>query len=313
MKNNPEEIALAIEKINALQEKGTREIDIARLENITKDIEHLYESVPSESKAAVANSLGLAYRRLGERGNRDVLRQAIVSFENGLKFTAQNSEPDQHAQDTLFVELRNNIAITYIRMFELEKDEEYLNKAEARLNECVRYIDESQTLKESQDNALKSNVYNNVGNLWKQRYASSQDPLSAKKALENYTIAENFSPEKSAPYFWATIQKNKGEIKYLLSREDKDDTRIREGIVHCLDSLRYRDRVSAPYQWLKSIAVLFDLALLSPQILAEEPEYRGKITSVVEGFLLIEESLEHKNYKPLKEKYQQMKTALANL
>jgi tetratricopeptide (TPR) repeat protein len=294
MTNSIHQTALLVEKINVLQEAGAREIDTKELESITKEIEQLYKSVSSESKAAVANSLGLAYRRLGERGNTAVLKQALAVFENGIP----------SATDTILVELHSNMAITYIRLFEFKKDEEYLNKAEASLNECVRLLENQE------GQVLKASVYNNAGNLWKQYYTSSQDPLDAEKALQYYALAEGFSSEKDAPYFWATIQKNKGEVKYFLSKTDKDPTRILEGVLHCLDSLQYRDRVSAPYQWLKSVEVLFDLVLLSPENFIKESEYKERIVTVVTEFTLVEHTLEQANYKSFKEKSQQVKGIL---
>lgn len=313
MNKFPAEITTVLEKIDALQESEAREINTEKLATLTEEIELLYKSVPPESKASVVNSLGLAYRRLGERGDISLLKKAIFSFESGIPLVIQHPLTSTLSADVLLVELQNNMSITYIRMFELEKDEKHLDKAEISLNKCVDIANESPFFQESNQQVLKSNIYNNLGNLFKQRYTLSQDVSHGEKSLQQYAIAENFSPEKDQPYFWATIQKNKGEIKYQLSKKTPDDTYTLGAIFDCFESLRYRNRVDAPYQWLKSIEVLFNLILLQPNVLTKELEYREKVSSIIEELSAMHQTLEHKSYEPLKEKYSQVRMALLNL
>ena len=252
---------------DALQEKWTRSIDISGLKSTTKIIEKLYSVTPEKSKSFIANSLGLAYRRIGERGDVSTLNKAINVFNTGIFASSQGMlfEDGFSSLDTILADLNNNSAITYIRLFEITGDSEYLNNAESKLYRCLKILEKSTAFSDPRNCMIAPNIFNNLGNLWKQRYKLENNPLNFNEACQFYSKAENAWSELNFPYFWAVVQKNKGDIKYIKAKYEQSNSLLQEALNHCVDSLRYRKFEASSHQWAKSIEIMLEILLSSKE------------------------------------------------
>ena len=265
----PKNYLKVIEDILQTQGKG---LDKTHLQTGIKVLEKLAKTAPQKWQAALMNALGLSYRRLGERGDARLLHKAINFLERAQR---------KNVSQSLIVEMSNNIAISHIRLFELGEGSTHLDIAEKKLKECLLIMEKDQELRDTTNVLLRPNVFNNLGNVWKERSLFSQDKGAILEALRYYRLAERQWTKKDFSYFWATVQKNKAESKYILSTLTKDGEYVTSGLRDVFASMKYRDVKNAPYQWAKSASIALDLFLLIPRRLAREKKLAEKMKAIV--------------------------------
>lgn len=233
------------------QEIFSRDTDLNSLREVVSTLEKIYTNVGDVIKPSMANSLGLAYRRLGERTNISYLKDAIRIFKEGLEVKTCNK--------STAIELKDQMAIAHIRIFEFNKDEAELNYAVKLLNECLSSLEEPMDPK---DYRLKPRILNNLGNIYKQRTLVFNDIKSASKAITIYEEAEQYWNKKDAKYDWALLRKNIAETKYALGKLTNDNKILFEALNDCIKSTQYRNLKNSPYQWGKTIKIVFSIILL---------------------------------------------------
>lgn len=114
------------------QEIFTRDVDLRGLSEAVITLTTMYKTSKNPIKSAMANSLGLAYRRLGERTGVKDLQNAIDVLKEGLELN--------RGDEIMQIELKDQLAITYIRIFEFNHDEVNLYDAEEALKECLELL-----------------------------------------------------------------------------------------------------------------------------------------------------------------------------
>lgn len=237
------------------QEIFSRDIDINSLHNVVSKFDNIFNNVNEVVKPAMAISLGLAYRRLGERTNIAYLEKAISIFKKGLDLEKGNKK--------INVELKDQMAIAHIRIFEFNKDEKQLNIAEGLLKDCLILLEGPM---DPRDSRLKPRVLNNLGNIYKQRALIFKDIISATKAISCYDEAEKSWNKKDAKYDWALLRKNLAETKYALGKITNDTKMLLEALSDSIQSIKYRNLKNSPYQWGKTVKVIFLIAILLDEL-----------------------------------------------
>ncbi len=242
---------------NIFQEICSREIDIKDLDEQMFLLHDLYVKASIETKPLMANSLGLAYRRLGERAGIELLQKAISMFDEGLEYNSDNPVTE--------VELKDQKAITHIRIFEFNKNIVELIEAKTLLDEAIELFP---SIKDSRDSRLKPRVLNNLGNVYKQMALCLElhKEKNAQHAIDCYVKAEKFWNEPNAKYEWALLQKNKGEAKYALAKVNLDTNILIDALQDCSLSTKYRTLENSPYQWGKSVDVVFQIVLFLEEL-----------------------------------------------
>jgi len=235
---------------NIFQEVCSRDVNLNNLENAVATLEAIYNSANLEIKPSMANSLGLAYRRLGERTDIEYLEKAITMFDEGLILNTNDV--------TLEIQLKDQKAITYIRLFESTLNEVHLVKAEKLLQEC---LEQFQFMNDPRNFILKPRVLNNLGNVFKQKALKFKDIRSASTAITYYEDAEKLWTENDYGYEWSLLRKNIGETKFALGRISKDSDLLIAALEDCIASMKYRNLKNSPYQWAKSMDILFAIVV----------------------------------------------------
>jgi len=151
------------------------------------------------------------------------------------------------------------MAIAHIRIFEVNKDEEQLTIADRLLNDCLKMLEGPM---DPRDYRLKPRVLNNAGNSYKQRTLVLKNLQSAKKAIAYYEEAAKYWNEKDASYDWALVRKNIAETKYALGKLTNDSEILLEALSDCIHAIRYRNLKNSPYQWGKTVQVVFSIVIL---------------------------------------------------
>lgn len=253
---------------NVFQEICSRDTDIEGLKKAVQFIERIYQQSSEATKPSLCYSLGLAYRRLGERTGIEQLEKAISLFEEGLRRNDGNAN--------LEIQLKDHLAITLIRVFEFVHKEEYLANAELLLNECLKLLTE---IRDPRECMLRPRVLNNLGNVYKQRVLNFEDVLSAGKAISHYTEAENYWSEKNSSYEWGLLQKNIAETKLAVGKVLNDPALYLESLDYAMASMKYRDLKNSAYQWAKSSEILFSsvIALGKQHCRLIKPAIRKKL------------------------------------
>lgn len=236
------------------QEIFTRDINVKGLEEITASLENTYTNASDLIKPAMANSFGLANRRLGERRGIFFLNKAITIFNEGL---ACNTDK------IMEVELKDQMAITHIRIFELTHDKHELSLAEELLVQCLKLLQGPLSPKNYR---LKPRVLNNYGNVFKQRFLIFNEISCAGQAIKCYEEAEKYWNEKNANYDWALLRKNIAETKYALGKITRDEAKLLESILDSISSIKYRTFENSPYQWAKSVDIIFSAIIFLDQM-----------------------------------------------
>lgn len=233
------------------QEIFTRDIDLKSLSEVVSTLEKLYSEASEFIKPSMSLSLGLAYRRLGERTDTIYLRKAISIFQEGLELNRGDKKME--------IELKDQMATAHIRIFESKREKVELSEAETLLIGCLKSLDGPM---DPRDYRLKPRILNNIGNIYKQRCLSFKEPRSATKALSFYEKAEEYWKEKTAGYDWALLRKNMAETKYALGRITFDSELILDAIKDSIKSVKYRTLKSSPYQWGKTVNIVFLAVIL---------------------------------------------------
>lgn len=240
------------------QEIFSRDTDINSLHEVVSRLNDIYSNANDFIKPAMANSLGLAYRRLGERTGIINLKKAIEIFKEGIELNIGNTTKEKNE-----IELKDQMAIAYIRIFEFNKDEGQLNIAEVLLKECLKLLDGPM---DPRDYRLKPRVLNNIGNIYKQRALIFKDIRSAAKAIAYYEEGEQYWNENNANYDWALLRKNIAETKYALGKLTHDTKILLEALEDCIKAIRYRNLENSPYQWGKTVKIIFQLLILIDEL-----------------------------------------------
>ena len=239
--------------LDALQEQDSKELTLERMQETVAMVFSLYERLPEDNRLNVANSLGLAYRRIGERGQFQVLEQAIEIFNREIEIH-NDAEP---SKQPALADLLNNKAITLIRMFELHQNEAYLNDAEKCLKEALDKIDKNGSSLGPYEAGIRPNICNNTGNLWKQRYKRTGNFLHYKNAIFFYRMAEDGWLKSVFPYHWSIVKKNKAEINLACYQKTHEVEQLKTAIQDSIISIQIRDYRNSPHQWLKTVKILF--------------------------------------------------------
>lgn len=230
----------------AHQEIATRQITSDMLienESILVDLLKTY----GEIDIRCLNLLGLLYRRLGERED---------SGDNRLYYLAKALDMFAKIQriecERMSVEARNNWSIALVRHFELTKDAGSLDKAEVVLKD----IDYNATTLSLSDFLALPKSLNNRGNIYKQRMSQSHDIHDYNAAIEEYNRTDRFWDESGSPYEWAMIQKNKADVRcnYMEIFGFNKNT-AKAALNEISQSLKYRNKSNAPYQYDKSMDI----------------------------------------------------------
>lgn len=239
--------------LNIFQEICSRDTNLNSMSNAVSGLERIYKSSKGNNKIVMANSLGLAFRRLGERTGLTDLEKAINLFQEGLSLNNDN--------EILEVELKDQMAITHVRIFELNKDEQQLFIAEDLLNQCYKTLKGLQE-KDPRNYRLLPRVLNNLGNVYKQRLLCLQDQKSAANAISCYEEAEEYWTEQESGYEWALLRKNIADTNYGLSKLLNDSSLLPDVVSDCLSAIKYRDLKNSPFQWAKTIHIIFSTVIL---------------------------------------------------
>jgi tetratricopeptide (TPR) repeat protein len=255
--SNSEDPEIDLLIANIFQEICSRESNLDNLTNYMTTLEGFYANASTTVKPSMANSLGLANRRLGERTGTELLHKAISIFNEGLSFNKNNI--------VLEVDLKDQKAISYVRIFEYNKDISSLNEAENLLTDCVKLL---APITEYRGIRLKPRVLNNLGNVYKQKslHLETEKIQNARKAIGCYQDAEEFWTEASAKYEWALLKKNKAEAKYALGKVCHDTTLLIEALDDCSLAVKYRNFDNSPFQWGKTVEVSFKIVLLLEEL-----------------------------------------------
>lgn len=259
---------------NIFQEFCSRDTNIESVHKAATSLERIYRTAHKNVKPSMANSLGLAYRRLGERTGISDLLKAIKIFDEGLKENSDNK--------TMDVSLKDNKAITLVRIFEFVHDEKYLDEAETLLLSCLEML---KSVTDPRDSMIRPRVLNNIGNTFKQRLLVCKDFSSAAKALAYYDEAMEFWTEKSSSYEWGLLKKNVAETKYALAAITNDSDLFIEAMDDCIQSMKYRDIKNSPYQWAKSVEILFWIIIALDKenaLFAITPKQKGKALKYIQ-------------------------------
>lgn len=231
----------------AHQEVATRQASDDMLIENEQIIDDLLATYGPEDLQCL-NLQGLLYRRFGERkssGARRLerLETAISVFETISRLT----------EGKVSVEATNNWAISLIRQYELSGDIASLDEAE-RLLEAIDY--DSRDPLPLLDFLSLPKALNNLGNIHKQRLASTGDVYVYTKAVETYGRTERFWNEGGSPYEWAMIQKNKAEARCAYMEANGYHKPTAQTALDEIDaSMKYRNQESAPYQYQRSLDV----------------------------------------------------------
>lgn len=237
---------------NIFQEICSRDTDLDGIGNAVATITKIYHDAPSYIKPMMAKSLGLAYRRLGERTGISDLEKAIFYFLEGL---ALNSD------DVIVnVELKDQMAITHVRIFEFDHDSNQLDTAEKLLDECVSALNSQEKI-DPKNFRLLPRVLNNLGNVHKQRLLILKSIASASKAISCYQEGELYWTEPASPYEWAILRKNIAETKYALSKLTNDVEILMQALSDGIISTKYRNFENSSYQWAKSVDIIFKIVI----------------------------------------------------
>jgi hypothetical protein len=261
-----------IQKIatDSLQEQEAKELSLKNLKKTLRLIEAIYKAYPSSERQYVANSLGLAYRRIGERGEIEQLDKAISIFNTAITEPFQKSLFTERMIPKQLVEseLLNNKGISLVRKYEITKQTQYLKDAEESLLLALEKVESfNEDSIDPRSYTLKPNILNNLGNLNKQRGRESQNLACIHAAFSYYEQSEVGWSFEKFPYFWAIIQKNKAEnflTEYILTQEDMY---LLKSIQHCIASIKIRNYENSPYQWVKSVEILFNSISENVQII----------------------------------------------
>lgn len=239
--------SLKIVLAEAHQEIATRQQSASMLiENgqILSDLEEYFDA----DNVQLLNLKGLHCRRMGERTENSELERMRLLAEADDIFRRIH----ELTKDRMGAEKRNNWAISLIRMFELTSKPEFLDRAEAVLNE----IDFSVTALPFNDFLALPKGHNNRGNIFKQRLRRFSDSHCYADAIEAYSAAEKFWTEQDTPYEWAMIQKNKADVRCDYMDVDGFNQKTAEKALSEVEqSLKYRNEMDAPYQFNRSTEV----------------------------------------------------------
>lgn len=258
--NNPDSI-LDLENqkivIDALQEQDSRKLSLDSLKTTLKTIESIYNYFPDESKPIIANSLGLAHRRIGERGEIEELDKAISIFSNAINLVKSFSY-GKDSNNFIEIELLNNKGISLIRKYEISRLEKYLDDAESDLEKSFYILEhiENEDI-DPRYYTIKPNVYNNLGNLWKQKAKIHLNLIYSTKAIYFYDQSEKYWSRDNFPYFWSIVQKNKSEVYIDRFTHFKNHDDLKSGLFFALESIDMRDYENSPFQWTKSAELVF--------------------------------------------------------
>lgn len=248
--------------MDALQEQDSKELALTKMEHTANSLRSFYERLPKKGGAEVANSLGLAYRRIGERGNVELLDKAVAILSDGISLLDRG----QPGRNLIEAELLNNIGIALIRKFEINGNEQYLNEAESYLNRAMDCSGSDDEQLEPQELNIKGNIYNNIGNLWKQRYSRTNGIIDYKNSTFFYKMAEKFWSEEVFPYHWSIVQKNKADLTLLFFFQSGERELLLSSIRGAISALTFRDFVNSPYQWVKTVRILFVALSCGPSL-----------------------------------------------
>lgn len=233
------------------QEICSRDTNLESLGKVIETLNRIYFDSTDVSKPAMAISLGLAYRRLGERKGIEYLEKAVGIFKDGLELNNGNK--------IIEIELKNQMATAHIRMFEFTNDKAELYTAEKLLQNCLALLEVPM---DPRDYRLKPRVLNSIGNVYKQRAVIFGEVISATKAIGYYTEAEKYWNEKDANYDWALLTKNIAETKYTLGKLTRDVTLLLNALNDCFSAIKYRNLENSPYQWGKTVKIIFSIVIL---------------------------------------------------
>ncbi|WP_299919357.1 hypothetical protein [uncultured Roseobacter sp.] len=223
------------------QEHATRQKSNLLLKNSLVHINSLKDRYGNESQQSIRLILleALCLRRLGERGDLSALQQA----EN-LLLELVEEETDYP------IEIVNTLANAQLRLHTVFQESGALERMATTLESCPDLPDDVE-LSELQAYPKFLNAY---GNYYKQRLKLSQSSGEYATAIEKYTQAEVFWTEKTAPYEWAMIQKNKADVReiYLNNSAYFDPSILMIAHREIENSLKYRTESNAPYQFERS-------------------------------------------------------------
>jgi tetratricopeptide (TPR) repeat protein len=285
------------------QEIFSRDTDVNALGEVVLRLTDIYNNANNSIKPAMSNSLGLAYRRLGERTGIADLNKAITFFEEGLKLNGENKKIE--------IELKDQMSITHIRIFECNHDIQQLTIAETLLKDCLELLEGPM---DPEDYRLKPRVLNNIGNIYKQRILIFKDVTSAPKAIVYYEDAEQYWNEKDASYDWALVRKNIAETKYALGKITRDPKILLESLEDCISAIRYRNLENSPYQWGKTVKIVLSIIILLKdlnELKLVSKSAREKILSYVISIMEDEETWSENISSELIQSARQVKTFLA--
>ena len=109
-------------------------------------------------------------------------------------------------------------------------------------------------------------MLNNLVNIYKQRTLHLHEIKSAAKAIAIYEEAEKYWNKKVAKYDWALLRKNIAETKFALGKLTRDKKILIEAIRDCIQSMRFRNLENSPYQWGKTVRIIFSIVILLDQL-----------------------------------------------
>jgi len=227
---------------DVMQELGTRSVEASDLESVAVILESFKQRF--ELTPEIENSLGLAYRRIGERDNLPKLELAIQTFNDALG--------KETSSTFLRADILNNQAIAFIRKFEAQHQYDDLDAAKSCLDEAIEI---SERLDDYKAFMLRPKLFNNYGNLYKQKQFATANSNSVKSALEKYQVTEKWWTEQTAPYEWAMVRKNIAEVTLSAAQTSRNISQLASVVSNCVSSVRYRNFDNSPFQWSKTVQI----------------------------------------------------------
>lgn len=189
-------------------------------------------------KAAVQNSLGMAYGNLSQQTEPEInLGKAIKGLEDALRFCRPEAAPLDYAA------IQNNLGNAYTDVATLNEPEVNLHKAIAAYEAALRYATpEAAPL----DYAM---TQNNLGNAYSQMAVLIEPESHLGKAITAYVAALRYHTPEMVPLAYAMTQTNLGSAYVQLAALTEPEINLGKAIAAFEAALLYRTPEAAPLDY----------------------------------------------------------------
>ncbi|WP_374562206.1 tetratricopeptide repeat protein [Ideonella sp.] len=230
---------------NALMKLGSRESDIARLEEAVQTLRsslrigagHLNQT----KRAAIKNSLGLALRTLGEReSTTDKLEESAVILREALLMWEAERIPEERSIT------QQNLGISLLRIGERESSIDKLEEAIAAFRSAL--------LSQTRERAAIdwAATQNNLGIALLRLGENGQGTADIQESVIAFREALQGWRRDRVPLRWAMAQSNLGNALLSLGERESGTSLLREAVASHRKALEERTRVRTPFHWAET-------------------------------------------------------------